>query len=258
MNFQNLKTELKEGILVVKVARPEKLNALNQQTMDEISNCFDWISSNHEIRAVLLTGEGEKAFVAGADINEFLDMTDEATGGKLSKKGQDVFFKVENCTKPVLAAVNGYALGGGCELALACHMRVASENAQFAQPEINLGLIPGYGGTQRLTSLVGKGKALELMLTADRIDAKTSLQMGLVNHVVPLDQLESFSLALLAKIVAKPPVAVSMTIKSVNKAHSENGYQEEVINFAKCVITQDFKEGVSAFLEKRKPSFQGK
>lgn len=258
MNFQNLKTELKDGILLLKVSRPEKLNALNQKTMDELSTCFDWINTNQEIRAVLLTGEGEKAFVAGADINEFLTMQDEATGQRLSKRGQDIFFKIENNSKPVLAAVNGFALGGGCELALACHMRVASENAQFAQPEISLGIIPGYGGTQRLTQLVGKGKALELMLTADRVDAKTALQIGLVNHVVPQDQLIGFCTALLEKIVAKPAVAVARTIQATNDAGKAKGYESEVNNFAVCVTTQDFKEGVTAFLEKRKPNFQGK
>ncbi len=258
MNFRHLKTDLKETILLLKIARPDKLNALNQETMDELSTCFDWVYSDDSIRAVLLTGEGEKAFVAGADISEFLAMQDVETGKKLSKKGQDVFFKIEHCPKPVLAAVNGYALGGGCELALACHMRVAAENAQFAQPEINLGIIPGYGATQRLTQLIGKGKALEWMLTADRIDAKTALENGLVNHVVPLEQLLPFCISLLAKIVNKPAVAVAMTIQAANKAGTPNGFEEEVNSFAQCVTTVDFKEGVAAFLEKRKPVFQGK
>jgi enoyl-CoA hydratase len=258
MNFTNLKTEIKDHILILKIARPDKLNALNQHTMDELSSCFDWIYAEEKIRAVILTGEGEKAFVAGADINEFLSMNDVETGKRLSKKGQDVFFKIENCPKTVLAAVNGYALGGGCELALACHMRVASENAQFAQPEINLGIIPGYGGTQRLTQLVGKGKAMEWMLTADRVDAKTALQTGLVNHVVPLEQLLSFCEELVSKIVAKPAVAVAMTIEAISQAGTPNGYVAEIESFSKCVTTEDFKEGVTSFLEKRKPVFKGK
>jgi enoyl-CoA hydratase len=257
MNFQNLKTELSNGILLLRIVRPEKLNALNQQTMDELSACFDWIYGNVEIKAVLLTGEGEKAFVAGADIGEFASMNTFELGHKLSKKGQDIFFKIEDCPKPVLAAVNGFALGGGCELAMACHMRVASENAQFAQPEINLGIIPGYGGTQRLTALVGKGKALELMLTADKVGAQTALQIGLVNHVVPQNELLEFSMGILAKIVVKPPLAVASTIAACNDAGKHNGYDSEVDQFAKCVVTEDFKEGISAFFEKRTPIFRG-
>lgn len=256
MHYQNLKTELSEGLLLLTISRPEKLNALNQQTMDELSTCFDWIEDTKEIRAVLLTGEGEKAFVAGADISEFLQM-DATLGAILSRKGQDAFFKIENCSKPVLAAVNGFALGGGCELAMACHMRVASENALFAQPEISLGIIPGYGGTQRLTALVGKGKALELMLTADKIDAKTALSIGLVNHVVPLQDLISFSTTILQKIVAKPPIAVSMAIRSANKQGTTTGYQTEVQSFSSCTASNDFREGVTAFLEKRKAIFKG-
>jgi enoyl-CoA hydratase len=256
MTFQNLKTELSEGILTLTISRPEKLNALNQQTMDELSACFDWIESSKEIRAILLTGEGEKAFVAGADISEFLKM-DGPVGAQLAKKGQNIYFQIENCSKPVLAAVNGFALGGGCELAMACQMRVASENAQFAQPEINLGIIPGYGGTQRLTALVGKGKAMELMLTADKIDAKTALSVGLVNHVVAQTELISFSKSILQKIVSKPPIAVAMTIRSINKQGTDTGYQTEVQAFATCTASNDFKEGVTAFLEKRKANFQG-
>jgi enoyl-CoA hydratase len=256
MNYQNLKTEISEGILFLTISRSEKLNALNQQTMDELSSCLDWIESNKEIRAVLVTGDGDKAFVAGADITEFLLM-DGTSGAVLSKKGQDIFSKIEHCSKPVLAAVNGFALGGGCELAMACHLRIASENAQFAQPEINLGIIPGYGGTQRLTALVGKGKALELMLTADKIDAKTALEIGLVNHVVSQSELISFSKSILQKIVAKPSIAVAMTIRSANKQGTITGYQSEVQAFTTCTASNDFREGVTAFLEKRKPNFKG-
>jgi len=256
MIFENLKTEIQDAILLLTISRSEKLNALNQKTMDELSSCFAWIERNPEIKGVIITGEGEKAFVAGADITEFLQM-DGPLGKMLSKKGQDVFFQIENSSKPVLAAVNGFALGGGCELALACHMRVASENAQFAQPEINLGIIPGYGGTQRLTNLVGKGKALELMLTADKVDAKTALQIGLVNHIVPQQELLEFCRNLMLKIVAKPPIAVAMTIASAIQANNQNGYIIEAENFSKCTSSDDFKEGVTAFLEKRKADFKG-
>jgi len=257
MNFTNLKTFLEEGILILTIARPEKLNALNQQTMDELNSCMDWIYSDNQIKAVVITGEGEKAFVAGADISEFLQI-DKEVGRKLSQKGQDVFSKIENCPKPFIAAVNGFALGGGCELALACHMRIASENALFAQPEVNLGIIPGYGGTQRLTALIGKGRAIELMLTSDKIDAKAAKEMGLVNHVVPLPDLIPKAKEVLLKITSKPPIAVAMIINAANKAGSEKGYTTEVENFANCTGSQDFIEGVTAFLEKRKGVFTGK
>ena len=257
MDFTNIKTLLEEGILKVTISRPEKLNSLNQQTMDELSACLDWIYTNEEVKAVIITGEGEKAFVAGADISEFLQM-DKEIGRKLSQKGQNVFFKIENSPKPIIAAVNGFALGGGCELALACHMRIASENALFAQPEVNLGIIPGYGGTQRLTALIGKGRALELMLTSDKMDAKAAKEIGLVNHVVPLPELISKSKEVLFKIISKPPVAVAMIINAANQAGSEKGYETEVNNFSKCTGSQDFVEGVTAFLEKRKGVFSGK
>ena len=257
MNFQNLKTDISEGILLLTISRPEKLNALNQQTMDELNSCFDWIYTNAEIKGIIITGEGEKAFVAGADISEFHQMNGEI-GKKLSRKGQDLFFKIENCPKPVIAAVNGFALGGGCELALACHFRIASENAVFAQPEINLGIIPGYGGTQRLTALIGKGRALELMLTSDKIDANTAFSMGLVNHVFPLIQVVEESRKTMLKIISKPLVAVAMTIHAANQAGTVHGYVSEAENFSRCTATEDFKEGVTAFLEKRKGVFKGK
>ena len=256
MIFTNLKTEIQDSILILTVSRPEKLNALNKATMDEVSACFKWVEQNENIRAVIVTGEGEKSFVAGADISEFLEMNGPI-GKLLSKKGQDIFFQIENCTKPVLAAVNGFALGGGCELAMACHIRIASENAFFAQPEINLGIIPGYGGTQRLTRLIGKGNALELMLTADKIDAQKALQIGLVNYVVSKAELLPFALKLMAKIVAKPPIAVAQTIAAANNAMHPDGYEVETQNFSVCTASSDFREGVMAFLEKRIAHFTG-
>jgi enoyl-CoA hydratase len=257
MDFKQLKTQIQDSILILTVSRPEKLNALNQATMDEISVCFKWVEENEKIRAVIVTGDGDRSFVAGADIGEFLEI-DGPVGKMLSKKGQDIFFQIENCTKPVLAAVNGFAFGGGCELALACHMRIASENAFFAQPEINLGIIPGYGGTQRLTKLVGKGIALEMMLTADKIDAQKALEIGLVNYVVSQAELLPFAQKLLAKIVAKPPIAVAQTIAAANKAMHPDGYETEAQNFSNCTASNDFKEGTIAFLEKRQAQFTGR
>jgi enoyl-CoA hydratase len=257
MDFNQLKTQIQDSILILTVSRPEKLNALNQATMDEISVCFKWVEENEKIRAVIVTGDGDRSFVAGADIGEFLEI-DGPVGKMLSKKGQDIFFQIENCTKPVLAAVNGFAFGGGCELALACHMRIASENAFFAQPEINLGIIPGYGGTQRLTKLVGKGIALEMMLTADKIDAQKALEIGLVNYVVSQAELLPFAQKLLAKIVAKPPIAVAQTIAAANKAMHPDGYETEAQNFSNCTASNDFKEGTIAFLEKRQAQFTGR
>jgi enoyl-CoA hydratase len=257
MHYKNLKTILEDGILTLTISRPEKLNALNQATMDEIAVCFKWVELEEKIRAVIVTGEGDKSFVAGADITEFLKM-DGPTGKELSKKGQDILFQIENCTKPVLAAVNGFALGGGCELALACHMRIASDNAFFAQPEINLGIIPGYGGTQRLTRLVGKGIALEMMLTADKIEANKALQIGLVNYVVSQAELLPFARKLMAKIVAKPPIAVAQIIAAANEAMHPEGYESEAQKFSVCTASSDFREGVKAFLERRSARFTGR
>jgi len=208
---------------------------------------------------VIITGAGQKAFVAGADISEFSELSkDDALA--MAKRGQDIFFKIENCKKPVIAAVNGFALGGGCELSMACHFRIASENAKFGQPEVNLGLIPGYGGTQRLVQLIGKGRAIELLISANMIDANTALQYGLVNYVVKQEELLSKARSILETINSKAPLAIASCIKAANAVYDEtiNGYDLEVTEFGNCFATDDMKEGTSAFLEKRKASFKGK
>jgi enoyl-CoA hydratase len=256
MQFENLIWEEKEEILFLTINRASKLNALNQQTMTEISSAFEQIYQNNAIKGVIITGAGEKAFVAGADISEFIGMSGHGAEG-MAERGHQILFQIENCPKPVIAAVNGFALGGGCELAMACHIRIASENAKFGQPEVNLGIIPGYGGTQRLTQLVGKGKALELMMTADVIGAQEALQIGLVNYVLPQDQLLAKAIEIIEKIKQKAPVAIAQVIRSANAAYN-NGYQVEANAFGISASTEDFKEGASAFLEKRKANFQGK
>lgn len=259
MAYHTLLTDLEEGILTVTINRPDKLNALNQQVLDELNMVLDEIYQDPMIRGVILTGMGPKAFVAGADIAGFLSVS-AAEGSVLAKKGQDIFSRIENCPKPFVAAVNGFALGGGCELAMSCHFRIAAEHAKFGQPEVNLGLIPGYGGTQRLTQLVGKGRAMELMMTANMIDANRAYQIGLVNHLVAAEELISFTMKLIQTIMGKSPVAISKVIAAVNAGfdHTLNGFDEEVRLFGDCFGTEDMKEGVTAFLEKRKASFTGK
>jgi enoyl-CoA hydratase len=255
-----LKTLEKNGLLLLKISRPEALNALNADVMEGLLKSMQEIYQNDTIRGVILFGEGERAFVAGADIKE-LSALSRQQALELSSKGQELFSSIANCPKPILAVINGFALGGGCELAMACHMRIAVEGAKLGQPEINLGIIPGYGGTQRLTQLVGRGKALELLLTGDMISAHEALALGVVNHVVPNhDELMSFSRNLMNKILTKSPIAITNIIKSVNAgfAFEKAGYEAEAANFADCADTQDFKEGTSAFLEKRKPVFKGK
>ncbi len=257
MQFDNLLWEIKDEILFLTINRPTKLNALNQQTMAEISKAFELIYQEEDIKGVILTGAGEKAFVAGADIAEFVGLA--GAGAKaMAQRGHQILFQIENCPKPVIAAVNGFALGGGCELAMACHLRIASENAKFGQPEVNLGIIPGYGGTQRLTQLVGKGKALELMMTADLLSAQEALQIGLVNHVLPFDLLLPKAVEILQKIKQKAPIAIAQVIKSANAAYNNNGYEVEAEGFGISAATEDFKEGASAFMEKRKANFQGR
>ncbi|HEY1031062.1 MAG TPA: enoyl-CoA hydratase-related protein [Flavipsychrobacter sp.] len=258
--YQTLLTDLQDGTLVVTINRPDKLNALNKDVIEELGKVVDEIYNNADIKSAILTGSGEKAFVAGADISEFTTL-DAAGGSALAKKGQDnVFDKIENSPKPIVAAVNGFALGGGCELAMSCHFRTASENAKFGQPEVNLGLIPGYGGTQRLTQLVGKGKAMELMMTADMIGADEAKALGLVNHVWPLAELLSKTKEILQKIHTKAPIAISKVISCVNDAAKadSNGFANEVKRFGECFSTEDMREGTTAFLEKRKAIFKGK
>jgi enoyl-CoA hydratase len=253
-------TELQGTILSVTINRPESLNAINKDVMDALRQVVQEIVQNEGIRGAVLTGAGEKAFVAGADIKE-LSALNRTQSLELAQKGQEIFKSFEDCAKPIVAVVNGFALGGGCELAMACHMRIATENAKFGQPEVNLGIIPGYGGTQRLTQLVGRGKALELLLTGDMISASDAKLLGLVNHVVPTKQ-DALDLAqkILGKISSKAPLAVDAIIKSVNSgfAFEKAGYTAESNYFSACSATEDFKEGTSAFLEKRQPNFKGR
>lgn len=258
MLLQSLLLSQEENILVITINRPDKLNALNKTVIEELSNVLDDVCTNTEIKAVIITGAGSKAFIAGADISEFLSL-DASGGSQLAQKGQDmVFNKIENCPKPIIAAVNGFALGGGCELAMACHFRLASENAKFGQPEVNLGLIPGYGGTQRLIQLIGKGKAMELMMTANMIGAEEAKQLGLVNHVTTQEELLPKTKEIVNTILAKGPNAISKIIASVNAYFDKslNGFATEVNLFGDCFGTEEMKEGVSAFLEKRKAEFK--
>jgi enoyl-CoA hydratase len=259
MNFENLITNFENGVLTITINRPDKLNALNKKTVEELGKAFAAADKDNGVKAIILTGSGQKAFVAGADISEFVGLSSEQ-GSALARVGQTTFKQIENCSKPVIAAVNGFALGGGCELAMSCHMRIASENAKFGQPEVNLGLIAGYGGTQRLTQYLGKTKAIELHMTADMIGAEQALQLGLVNYVVPQDQLIAKCNELIEKIKTKSPKAISGVITSIN-AYFEagvDGFNTEIEEFGKCFSTEDFKEGTSAFLEKRKAAFPGK
>lgn len=255
-DYKNILLEVVDSIATLTINRPEKLNALNFETLKELNSALDQISESQEIKGLIITGSGEKAFVAGADINEF---TSIQNAEEVAQNGQRIFAKIENLNKPVIAAIQGYALGGGCELALACHMRVAAENAIFSQPEVNLGLIPGYGGTQRLTHLVGKGKAIELITTADMVDAQEAFKIGLLNYVVPVDQLLEKCFEILNKIKNKPPISIALSIEAINTSvnNPENGYQTEAKCFANSTKTKDFTEGTSAFLEKRKANFKG-
>ncbi|MBE7173490.1 MAG: enoyl-CoA hydratase/isomerase family protein [Williamsia sp.] len=256
--YTSLLTTLDNHILTITINRPDKLNAINATVMTELDAVLDEIYENDAIRSALITGAGQKAFVAGADISEFMQVTSE--GMALAKRGQDVFFRIENAPKPIVAAVNGFALGGGCELAMACHFRIAAENAKFGQPEINLGLIPGYGGTQRLTQLIGKGRAMELLMTGNLLDAASALQWGLVNYVVPQEELLNKTRSILDLINTKAPLSVAKTIRAVNTVYNYavSGYDVEADSFGECFKTEDMREGVSAFLEKRKPVFSGK
>jgi enoyl-CoA hydratase len=257
--FENLTLTADDGIVVITISREEKLNALDTDTLEELKTAIQSVYDDKNAKGVIITGAGEKAFVSGADIEELAGLN-ELQGRKFSENGQEILALIENSHKPVIAAVDGYALGGGCELAMACHIRVATARSFFGQPEVTLGLIPGYGGTQRLTQLVGKGRALEMMMTADIIPANVALQIGLVNHVVETKEamIEKCKVILM-KIFANAPLAVGMLIGCVNAVFTqeENGYQTESNSFSNCFKSDDFKEGVNAFLEKRKPKFQG-
>jgi len=244
------------GICTLTINRPNKLNALNNKVLEELDAAVATINDELKIKAVVITGAGEKAFVAGADIKE-LSSLDPVSGQKVSKKGQAIFQKIEDLTIPVIAAVNGYALGGGCELALACHLRIASDNAGLGLPEVSLGLIPGYGGTQRLTRAIGQAKALECIMTGRQIKADEALKIGLINQIVEGNPVEEAK-ALLHKILKQGPVAIKHAILAVKEANSDSGYDSEAELFGELCGTADFKEGTTAFLEKRKPNFSGK
>lgn len=257
--YETIKLELRAGTCIITINRPEKLNALSGTVIHELGMALSDAEKDPEIRSVLITGSGEKAFVAGADISEFPSM-DSAGGRELAESGNEaVFARIEHFRKPVVAAVNGFALGGGCELAMACHFRTAAANARFGQPEVNLGLIPGYGGTQRLVHLVGKGRALEMLLTAKMVGAEEALQMGLVNHVFPQDSLIEKTLEILQTIHTKAPLAIEQCIALANLAvyEPDKGLKEEVKQFGALFDTADSKEGTDAFLNKRKAEFKG-
>ena len=260
MDYKNILVANENNIATLTLNRTDKLNALNIETLKEIYSAFIDLSSNRDIKSVIITGSGEKAFAAGADIKE-INKLDAQEGKKFSEFGQQVFRYIENSAKPVIAAVNGFALGGGCELALACHIRIASENAKFGQPEVNLGIIPGYGGTNRLSKIVGKGRAMELICTGDMIDAQEALRIGLVNKVYPLTDLLAKAKELCGKINSKGLQAVAMAIQAINfSSVQETGKADnmEAVLFGLCCGTEDFKEGTSAFLEKRTPNFVNK
>jgi enoyl-CoA hydratase len=259
MNYKNILIAKENNIATITINRPEKLNALNRITIQELHHAFEELELNLDTRAIILTGSGEKAFVAGADIAEFAGFSVEE-GVQLAAQGQDTLFNfVENLRVPVIAAINGFALGGGLELAMACHIRVASDNAKMGLPEVSLGVIPGYGGTQRLPQLIGKGRALEMILSAGMVSAEEGYRTGLVNHVVPVAELLPFSMALAQKIVKNSPAAIGRAINAVNANYKEgvNGFETEIKSFGKCFGTEDFKEGTKAFLEKRKAVFTG-
>jgi enoyl-CoA hydratase len=258
MNFETIKVSIEEKVAILTLSRPKALNALNQTLMKELYQFFSVDVKTLDLTGIIITGDGDKAFVAGADITEFLHIKEGESFGP--EMGHRIFNAIENCHLPVIAAVNGYALGGGCELAMACHIRVASSNALFGTPEVTLGLIPGYGGTQRLTQLVGKGKALELMMTADMIGAKEALKLGLTNHVVEAGKEITKAKEILSKIAKKAPLAISKVIESVNAFFEmgKDGYQTEIDSFKFLSTTSDFREGATAFIEKRKANFQSK
>lgn len=258
-DLQNLSLSTEGSILTITINREKKLNALNTDTIAELKEVVQSVYDDKDISGVILTGAGEKAFAAGADISEFSELN-EMNARKFAEEGQEVFQLIENSHTPIIAVVSGFALGGGCELAMACHMRVATPTAKFGQPEVNLGIMPGYGGTQRLTQLIGKGRAFEYLMTGDMIEANQALSFGLANHVEE-DKESAMKKAneILTKISGKAPIAIGLLVDCVNAVfnHDENGYQTEANAFARCCGTRDFKEGATAFMEKRTPEFTG-
>jgi len=259
MSYNNILSEVSHGINTITINRPNKLNALNKATIKELHTAFNDAENDADVKVIIVTGSGEKAFVAGADISEFSDFSVNE-GKKLAAKGQKILFDyIENLSKPVIAAINGFALGGGLELAMACHFRIASDNAKMGLPEVSLGLIPGYGGTQRLPNLVGKGRAMEMILTAGMIDANQALTFGLVNYVTTLESLMPLCEKLADKILRNSSVAMKAAIKAVNANDVDgvNGFEVEIDEFGKCFSTKDFVEGTTAFLQKRKADFPG-
>jgi enoyl-CoA hydratase len=258
MTFENLLYSIDNGICTITINRPDKLNALNLLTLAELRTAFKDAVANDTVRGIILTGAGPKSFVAGADISEFSGLTAEE-GRQFATNGNSIFKAIELCPKPVIAAVNGFALGGGCELAMACHMRIASETAKFGQPEVNLGLIPGYGGTQRLTQHIGRGRATELLMTGDIINAQDAYRVGLCNYLVAPEELINKCTEILLRIASKAPLAVAEIVKCVDAHYTDgtNGFLAEIDAFSRCCGTEDFKEGAAAFMEKRKPAFTG-
>lgn len=259
MKFENILFEIEGKIAKITINRPQFLNALNKKTFEDLESAMQEVYNNFDIKGVIITGSGEKSFIAGADIKEFSDFS-PAQGEELSTNGQRIFKIIEDSPKPVIAAINGFALGGGLELAMSCHLRIASNNARFGQPEVGLGVTPGYAGTQRLTQLIGKGKAMEMLITGDMIKADAALILGLVNHVTTPEDLMPKAEELMNKINFMAPTAVAATMRCVNAFFTEgvDGFKTEAKEFGQCFGTEDFKEGTAAFLEKRKPSFPGK
>jgi enoyl-CoA hydratase len=260
MAYNNLIIETSDKVMTITINRPTQLNALNSETINELNKALSLADVNPDVRVIIITGSGEKSFVAGADIKEFADFSLEE-GKMLSARGHKLLFDfVENMGKPVIAAINGFALGGGLELAMACHLRLASDNARLGLPEVSLGVIPGYGGTQRLAQLVGKGKAIEMIATAGMITAQEALQWGLVNYVTEPQELMSRCREIAGKMIKNSPVAIASSIRAVNAGFKAgtNGYAAEIREFGKCFATEDFREGTQAFMEKRKPAFPGK
>ena len=259
MSYENLIVEEKDGVVLLTINRPQALNALNQRTLAELEAFFGTdYADRRDIGGVILTGAGDRAFVAGADIKEFLGVAESGNGREMAERGHGVFFLIERFHRPVIALVNGFALGGGCELAMACHMRIATQAARFGQPEVNLGIIPGYGGTQRLNQYIGKGKAMEMILTGNMIDAEEAYRLGLVNYALPAEEAEQKAEELLNTIAKKGPVAIEESIRAINAYYEHpDGYAAEADSFGRTTQTEDFREGAAAFVNKREARFRG-